>query len=202
MTKKIVLAICGASGSVYGIRLLKYLLEMPVSIYLVVSKTGSAVMEHETGLKGVAEAENFKRYLEKIGTSFHEKANLTIYDHDNLFAPIASGSFIHEGMVIAPCSMKTLGAIASGISDNLIHRSADVCLKEKRRLILLARETPLSAIHLKNMYRATISGATIMPPCPGFYLHPKTVDDLIDSVVTRILDHLKLNCTTNKRWGM
>jgi 4-hydroxy-3-polyprenylbenzoate decarboxylase len=104
-------------------------------------------------------------------------------------------------MVIAPCSMNTLAAISSGITDNLIHRAADVCLKERRPLILLARETPLSLIHLKNMTRAAKAGAVIMPPSPGFYTRPETIDDLVDSIVARVLDHLRLNNELSPRWG-
>jgi len=104
-------------------------------------------------------------------------------------------------MVIAPCSMSTLAAISSGITDNLIHRAADVCLKEKRPLILLPRETPLSLIHLKNMTRAAEAGAVILPPSPGFYTRPKTIDDLVDSVVARVMDHLGLDQTLSPRWG-
>ncbi len=135
MNKKIIVAICGASGSIYGIRLLKALLNKPVNIYLIISNAGYKVLEHETGYKG----ESFSSFLKDKGVVIHNDAGLNIYKHDDFFAPPASGSFKNNGMVIAPCSMKTLGAIASGIADNLIHRAADVNLKEKRPLILLPK---------------------------------------------------------------
>ncbi len=197
MSKKIVVAICGASGSIYGIRLLEALLKNPVNIYLIISTAGYKVLEHETGYSG----ESFSSFLKDKGVVIHKDAVLNIYDQDNFFAPPASGSFRHDGMVIAPCSMKTLGAVASGIADNLIHRAADVSLKEKRPLILLPRETPLGIIHLKNMYMAAKAGATIMPPSPSFYFNPKTISDLVDSVIARVLDHLNIKHDLSKEWG-
>jgi 4-hydroxy-3-polyprenylbenzoate decarboxylase len=196
MNKKIIVAICGASGSIYGIRLLKALLNKPVNIYLIISNAGYKVLEHETGYKG----ESFSSFLKDKGVVIHNDADLNIYEQDDFFAPPASGSFRNDGMVIAPCSMKTLGAIASGIADNLIHRAADVNLKEKRPLILLPRETPLNVIHLKNMYMAAKAGATIMPPSPSFYFNPKTISDLVDTVIARVLDHLKIEHDLVKEW--
>jgi len=195
--KNIIVAICGASGSLYGIRLLKALLQQPINVRLIISHAGKQVLGHETGYAGQA----FEEFLKETGIIFHHDADLKIYDQNNFFAPFASGSFQHDGMVIAPCSMKTLGAINAGIADNLIHRAADVCLKEKRPLILLTRETPLSIIHLKNMYEAALAGATIMPPVPGFYFKPETIADIIDSTVARVLDHLKIEHNLIKRWG-
>lgn len=197
MSKKIVVAICGASGSIYGIRLLKALLSRPVEIYLIISKAGLKVLERETGYRN----EPFSSFLKEQGIIFHESSGLNIYDQDDFFAPPASGSFRHDGMVIAPCSMKTLGAVASGIADNLIHRAADVSLKERRPLILLPRETPLSIIHLKNMHRAAMAGAVIMPPSPSFYFNPKTISDLVDTVTARILNHLNIEHDLSKEWG-
>jgi 4-hydroxy-3-polyprenylbenzoate decarboxylase len=198
VNKKIVVAICGASGSLYGIRLLKALLNKPVNVYLIISGAGRMVIQHETEYKGGS----FESFLKDEGVVFHEKALFQTLDEKDLFAPPASGSFRYDGMVIAPCSMKTLGAIVSGIADNLINRAADVCLKEKRPLILLPRETPLSAIHLKNMYKAAISGAVIMPPSPSFYSKPKTIDELVDTVIARVLDHLKIEHDLMKEWGI
>ena len=197
VNKKIVVAICGASGSLYGIRLLNALLKNPVEIYLIISSAGYKVLEHETGYSG----ESFSSFLKDKGVIFNKKAQLYTYNQDNLFAPPASGSFRNDGMVIVPCSMKTLGAIAAGIADNLIHRAADVNLKEKRPLILLPRETPLNIIHLKNMYVAAKTGATIMPPSPSFYSNPENIFDLVDSVIARVLDHLKIEHDLIKQWG-
>jgi len=190
-------AICGASGSIYGIRLLKALLNKPVNIYLIISNAGYKVLGHETGYSG----ESFSSFLKDKGVVIHNDADLNIYEQDDFFAPPASGSFKNDGMVIAPCSMKTLAAIASGVADNLIHRAADVSLKEKRPLILLPRETPLSIIHLKNMYMAAKAGATIMPPSPSFYCNPKTISELVDTVIARALDHLKIENDLVKEWG-
>lgn len=197
MNKKIIVAICGASGSIYGIRLLKALLNKPVNIYLIISNAGYKVLDHETGYSG----ESFSSFLKDKGVVIHNDADLNIYEQDDFFAPPASGSFKNDGMVIAPCSMKTLAAIASGVADNLIHRAADVSLKEKRPLILLPRETPLSIIHLKNMYMAAKAGATIMPPSPSFYSNPKNISDLVDTVIARVLDHLKIEHDIVKQWG-
>jgi 4-hydroxy-3-polyprenylbenzoate decarboxylase len=194
---EIVVAVTGASGSIYGIRLLSALMSRPITVHLIVSRDGRQVMAHETDFKG----ENMLGYLEHSGSSIHPLAKLKQWEPENLFAPPASGSFRHTGMAVCPCSMKTLGAIASGISDTLIHRAADVCLKEKRPLILLTREMPLSLIHLENMTRAARAGATLFPASPGFYLKPATISDLIDSVVWRILDHLHLAPDNAKRWG-
>ena len=197
INKKIIVAICGASGSIYGIRLLKALLNKPVNVYLIISNAGLEILKYENGYSG----KDLTSFLKDKGVVIHKDAGLNIYEQDDLFAPPASGSFRHDGMVIAPCSMKTLAAIASGIADNLIHRAADVNLKEKRPLILLPRETPLSIIHLKNMYVAAKAGATIMPPSPSFYSNPKNISDLVDTVIARVLDHLKIEQDLVKEWG-
>lgn len=197
MNKKIIVAICGASGSIYGIRLLKALLSKPVNIYLIISNAGLEILKYENGYSG----KDFTSFLKNKGIVIHKDAGLNIYEQNDLFAPPASGSFRHDGMVIAPCSMKTLAAIASGMADNLIHRAADVSLKEKRPLILLPRETPLSIIHIKNMHKAAMSGATIMPPSPSFYCNPKTISDLVDTVIARVLDHLKIKQNIVRQWG-
>jgi len=197
MKKKFIVAITGASGSTYGLHLISTLMKFPVELFVMMSGSGRQVAVHETDYTSGPIAE----YLEHTGVSFHEQASLNEIDSSDFFAPIASGSFQHQGMVIAPCSMSTLAAISSGITDNLIHRAADVCLKEKRPLILLPRETPLSLIHLKNMTRAARAGATIMPPSPGFYARPQTIDDLVNSIVSRVLDHLNLENDLASRWG-
>jgi len=195
--KKIIVAITGASGGIYGIRLARALLALPVEVYLVVSSSGRQVMMHETGY----ESGMLETFLRASGAIFHEQAKLIEIPPDDFSAPIASGSFRQDGMVIAPCSMNTLAAIANGITDNLIHRAADVCLKERRPLILLPRETPLSLVHLKNMVRAAQAGAMILPPSPGFYHRPQTINDLVDGIVARALDHLGLAHDLSPRWG-
>ena len=197
LEKKLIIAICGASGAIYGIRLLKALLERPVSVMLIISKSGEEVLKHETDYNG----NEFKSFLKKEGVEFHPAAKVLCYHPNDLFAPPASGSFRHDGMIIAPCSMKTLAAISSGIADNLIHRAADVCLKEKRPLILIPRETPLNLIHLKNMVRTAKAGATIMPPSPSFYFKPKTINELVDTVIARVLDHIGIQQSIVKQWG-
>jgi 4-hydroxy-3-polyprenylbenzoate decarboxylase len=197
LNKKIVVALCGASGMIYAIRLLRALLEKPLSVHLIISEAGREVLKHETDYT----SGSFSAFLKDQAVQFHENARLIEHDPKNLFAAPASGSFRHAGMVIAPCSMKTLGAIAGGIADSLVNRAADVSLKEKRPLILLVRETPLSVIHLKNMHTAALSGATIMPASPGFYAHPRTLFDLVDSVVARILDHLSIEQDLMGQWG-
>ena len=191
--KKVVTAICGASGAVYGIRLLKALLERPIEVLLSVSRAGQQVLRHETDYPGGS----LESFLTDQGVNFHSEARLISYDPDDLFAPPASGSFRHDGMIIAPCSMKTLGAIAAGLADDLILRAADVTLKERRPLVLLTRETPLSLIHLENMARA----ATIMPPCPGFYNRPQTVLEIVDATIARTLDQLNIDNDLIRRWG-
>ncbi len=197
MNKRIIVAICGASGSIYGIQLLKALLSKPVNIYLIISNAGMEILKYENSYSG----KDLTSFLKDKGGVIHKNAVLNIYEQDDFFAPPASGSFRHDGMVIAPCSMKTLAAIASGMADNLIHRAADVSLKEKRPLILLPRETPLSVIHIKNMHKAAMSGATIMPPSPSFYFNPKTISDLVDTVIARVLDHLKIEHDLFREWG-
>jgi 4-hydroxy-3-polyprenylbenzoate decarboxylase len=195
--KKIVVAICGASGSVYGIRLVEELMKTPVELHLVVSDAGRMVMAHETEYSGGS----FLSFLAKRNFAPHERALLKEYGKDDLFAPPASGSFRHDGMVVAPCSMNTLGSISSGIADDLVRRSADVALKEKRTLVLLTRETPLSAIHLENMLLLARAGAVVMPACPGFYHCPASVEQLVDTVIARVLDHLDIAHRLVKPWG-
>ena len=195
--QKFIIAITGASGSIYGLRLISALMTLPVRLYVLVSESGRQVMAHETDFNSGL----FADYLKQNDIVFHDMSELMEIDPSDSFASIASGSFQHDGMVILPCSMNTLAAISTGVTNNLIHRAADVCLKEKRPLILLPRETPLSLIHLKNMTRAAEAGATIMPPSPGFYTRPETKEDLADTIVARVLDHLGIEHELAKRWG-
>lgn len=195
--KTFVVGISGASGSIYGIRLLKALLENPCRIFLIISKSGSDVLKHEFGF----ERENVPDYIDKMGINKNESAELILCDNDNYFMAPASGSFRHDGMIISPCSMKTLGSIANGMCDNLLTRSADVTLKEKRPLILVPRESPLNLMHIRNMETALLAGATIMPPMMPFYQKTDSVDSLIDTFIGRILDHLRIKHCFYEEWG-
>ncbi len=194
---RLIVGICGASGALYGATLLKELLRHPVTVHAVLSTDGRKVMGHE--LKFKSDLPAFLR--QTFAFTPHRQARLLEHPVDSFFTPPASGSFRHDGMVIAPCSVKTLAAIAAGVADNLITRAADICLKERRPLILVPRETPLSRIHLQNMLRLTEAGATILPPAPAFYFHPQTVQEMVDFVVARILDQLNLSHTLVKEWG-
>lgn len=181
--KQVIVAITGASGAPYA-RLLLHTLAPAVNIHLVASQAGRTVYELEIG----------QPLLEDL------PPGVSVYHETDFTAPFASGSFHAEGMVITPCSMGTLGAIAHGISQNLIHRAADVCLKEGRRLVVVPRETPLNAIHLENMLRLARAGAVILPAMPGFYHQPRVVDDLVRFVVARIIERLHLPQTLVPPW--
>lgn len=183
--RRIIVAISGASGAVYGVRLLQVLRDTPgVESHLVVSGAGWRNVQQEHGLQRVD--------IEALAHHVHDIANIG--------ASIASGSFQCSGMVVAPCSMRTLAAIAHGLSDNLITRAADVLLKERRRLVLMVRESPLSLIHLRNMVSATEAGAIVCPPMPAFYLRPQSVDEIVDFSVGRALDLLDVPHTLAARW--
>lgn len=182
---KIAVAITGASGVQYGIRLLQVLTKLNVEIHLVITTAGKELIDIETN------------YSSDVVTSLGTRT----YDEMDFTAPIASGSYVTDGMAIVPCSMKTLGSIANGISGSLVTRAAEVCLKEGRTLILVPRETPLTPIHLRNMVRVSESGATILPACPPFYTRPTTIEALIDTIVARILDRLELKHSISSRWG-
>jgi 4-hydroxy-3-polyprenylbenzoate decarboxylase len=197
MKKKYIVAVCGASGVIYGVTLIKELLLRPCQVHVVVSPDGKNIMAHELGYTGDLAG----HIQERFNITPHQDSELSAYDAGSFFAPAASGSFKHDGMAVVPCSMKTLAAIASGFADNLINRSADVCLKENRPLILVPRETPLNRIHLKNMLRASKAGAIIIPPSPGFYAKPRTIQDMVDFVVARILDHLHIKQHLVAEWG-
>lgn len=192
-----VVAISGASGSIYGIRLIKALLETENRVMVILSSAGVQVLSHEMGYE---KTDGFNAFLISCGVRISDRSLLEVFSEDDIASAPASGSFVHSGMVVAPCSMKTLSAVAAGFADNLITRSADVCLKERRTLILVPRETPFNMIHLENMTRAHRAGAVILPPNPSFYMHPKTIEDLVDSVVARILDHLGTGTDLLPRW--
>jgi 4-hydroxy-3-polyprenylbenzoate decarboxylase len=195
----ITLAFTGASGLPYGLRLLECLLAARRRVYLLYSPAAQVVAKQELELtlpaQPAAAAEFFtQRYAAQPG-------QLLVFGREDWLAPVASGSNPADAMAICPCSMGTLGAIASGLADNLIERAADVMLKERRPLVLVPRETPLSAVHLENMLKLARAGAIIMPPAPGFYGRPATIDDLVDFIVARILDLLGVPNTMGPRWG-
>ncbi len=185
---KIVVGITGASGSIYAFRLLKYLVKSKdvEKIFLVASHVGERVFQYEMGFP----ISNLGKY-----------DRVKIFDVDDFFAPISSGSFKIDGMVVVPCSMSTLSSIASGVNLNLIHRSAEVSLKEGRKLLLVLREMPFNLIHVKNMEKIILSGGAILSASPSFYGKPSSIENLVDTVVIKILDFLKIENEIRGRWG-
>lgn len=184
LSGKIIVGITGATGTIFGVRLLQILEGTGVETHLVMSAWGARTLVHETPFT-----------VEEV-----QQMASRCYAGGDLGAAISSGSFLTDGMIIAPCSMKTLGAIANGVSDNLIQRAADVVLKERRRLVLMVRESPLSEIHLENMLRLSRMGVCILPPVPAFYNHPQTIDDIINHTVQRALDQLGFHIDAVSRW--
>lgn len=191
-------AITGASGAIFGLELVSQLLNHGKAVHLLISDCGRQVLNYELGLKWPDEP---AALLQAARTYFEAGDELTYSAPDNFFSAAASGSSGHAALVICPCSMGTLGRIANGVSHNLIERAADVALKEKQPLILAARETPLSAIHLENMLKLSRAGADIVPPMPAFYNHPQSIDDLVRHFVGRILDRLGIDNDLVHRWG-
>lgn len=199
MTKTITLAMTGASGAQYGLRLLQQLLAANRRVYLLLSSAAQVVIKRETDLCLPEGFESQQRWFDE---QFHATpGQLQMFARDDWFAPVASGSAAVDAMVVCPASGGTLSALASGASNNLIERAGDVVLKERRQLILVPREAPYSQIHLENMLKLTQMGATILPASPGFYQYPKTIDDLVDFVVARILDQLAVPQTLLPSWG-
>lgn len=193
----IVVAITGASGVIYGQRLLEVLLDAEVDVHLTISDSAKVVARHELGLE--LDLEDFR--IEQLLPRSMHRPKLTYHHYRDFMTPIASGSFRTRGMVVCPCSGGTLSGIATAASRNLIQRAADVHLKERRPLILVPREAPLSLIQIDNMRTACATGATILPASPGFYQSTESVDDLVDFVVARILDHFDVEHQLVKRWG-
>lgn len=186
MLKHLIVGVTGASGVIYAVNLLEKLHEMPgIVVHLVMSEWAAHNIELETG-----------RALTDI-TSLADHC----YRLDDLGAAISSGSFLHDGMIVVPASMKTVAAIAAGYSENLIHRAADVTIKEHRRLVLVPRETPLSGIHLRNLLELARLGAIVMPPVPAFYNHPQTIADLVAQQISRMLDALHIPNEFDRRWN-
>lgn len=197
--KEITLAFTGASGAPYGIRLLECLIAADYHVHLLISSAARVVLATEHDLKLPANPENAKALL--VEALNCNPDNLTVSGKDDWFSPVASGSAAPKQMIVCPCSAGSLAAIAHGISDNLIERAADVVLKERGQLLLVVRETPFSTLHLENMHRLSKMGVTIMPAAPGFYHQPKSIDDLVDFMVARILDHLGIEQGLVPRWG-
>ena len=197
--KRLTLAFTGASGLPYGLRLLECLIGAGVSVDLVYSTAAQLVARQECDLMLPAQPREATRLLAERYNA--RDGQLIVHGREDWLAPMASGSNPGDGMAICPCTMGTLGALANGLADNLIERAADVMLKERRPLVLVPRETPLSAIHLENMLKLARAGAVILPPAPGFYTRPQTLEDIIDFIVARVLDHLAVPHALVARWG-
>ncbi len=197
--RSITLAITGASGAQYGLRLLQCLLAANCKVYLMLSSAAEVVIRTETDLDLPADFEQQQDFLNEIFSADEEQ--LQLLAKDDWFSPVASGSSSPSSMVVCPASGGTLSAIAHGASNNLIERAADVALKERRQLILVPREAPYSQIHLENMLKLTQMGAVIIPASPGFYMQPQTINELIDFIVARILDQLGVEQELMPRWG-
>ena len=182
---KVIVGMTGATGAIYGVRLLERLRDAGVETHLVVSRWGARTLLHETPFS--------REQVESLAGA--------VYKPGDMGATISSGSFHTDGMIIAPCSAKTLAAVAHGFGENLIHRAADVVLKERRKLVLVVREAPLSDIHLENMLTLSRMGAVILPPMPAFYNHPRTIDEMVDHTVSRVLDQFGLQVDGVARWS-
>jgi 4-hydroxy-3-polyprenylbenzoate decarboxylase len=199
MKRHLAVAITGASGAIYALRLIEELLAADCRLSLLVSSSGFTVLKEETGLDWSGDLATVNRLSREYFKVAAEE--LTYYDERDFFSPLASGSAAPEALIVAPCSMGTLGRIAAGLSGNLLERAADVMLKEGKPLLLLPRETPLSAIHLENMLKLARLGVRIIPAMPGFYGQPQTMDDLVNFVVGKLLDQLGVAHSLFKRWG-
>ena len=199
-SRRVALAITGASGVQYALRLLGCLLEAGCHVYLLVSKPGQVVIGMDTDLKVPGRSADMQRFFAERHAG--SPGTLEVLGMDQWTAPVASGSGAPDAMVICPCTTGTLAAVASGQCGSLLERAADVVLKERRRLVVMPREMPFSEIHLENMLRLARMGAVIMPPNPGFYNRPETIEDLVDFVVARVLDHLDLPQDLVPRWAL
>lgn len=192
--KKLIVAITGASGVIYAKRLLEILSQRNFEIHLTISEAGAIIIQNELDIEI-----NLTDIKLEFLIGFPTK-NITYHHFSDITAAISSGSYRTEGMAIVPCSMNTLGAIAAGISNNLIHRAADVCIKENRKLVLVPRETPLSSIHLENMLKLSKLDVCILPAMPGFYHKPHTIDEQVDFIVCKILDQFGIENNIIRRW--
>lgn len=199
MIATVTVALTGASGMPYGLRLVESLIRAKARVYLLYSQAAHVVAKQEMGIVLPPRAADAERLFAERYSAAPEQ--LRVFGREDWFAPVASGSSPPDAMVICPCTMGTLAAVAAGLSDSLIERAADVTLKEGRKLILVPRETPFSALHLENMLRLSRAGAVILPANPGFYHKPRRVEDLVDFIVARILDHLGVKHDLVERWG-
>lgn len=195
----ITLAITGASGAPYALRLLQCLVAAQRDVYVLISKAAQVVLATETTLKLPGTQQKMQAHLTAVFNA--KEGQIKVFGREQWFAPVASGSGRNGPMVVCPCSTGTLSAIATGASNNLVERAADVAIKERRELILVPRETPFSPIHLENMLKLANMGVTIMPASPGFYHNPKSVDDVVDFMVARILSHLQIEQSLVPFWG-
>nr|WP_216628469.1 flavin prenyltransferase UbiX [Pseudoalteromonas caenipelagi] len=193
------MAFSGASGAPYGLRLLEVLVAMNYQVFVLISSAARVVLDTESNIKLSG---NEQKATEQLSELFNaQPEQIQVFGKDNWFSPVASGSAAPKKMVVCPCSAGSVSAIAMGASDNLLERAADVVIKERGQLILVPRETPFSSIHLENMLKLSQLGVTIMPAAPGFYHQPQSINDLVDFMVARILDHLHIEHTLTKRWG-
>jgi 4-hydroxy-3-polyprenylbenzoate decarboxylase len=202
MSAPIILGITGASGAIYAVRLLDVLRDAGRDVHLTISTSGRDVIQHELKLDiDLDQFDPSRLRLSDKDSGSDRRGKLHYYRYNDFMAPMASGSFITAGMVICPCSGTTLSAVAAGAAGNLIQRAAEVHLKERRKLILVPRETPLSLAHIDNMRRVTEAGAVVLPASPGWYYDVRSPNDLVDFVVARICDQLGVEHTLSKRWG-
>ncbi len=197
--KRVTVAITGASGVQYGLRLIECLVKADAQVFVMVSKAAQVVIATETDLKLPAQAASMAQFLTTLYQA--KEGQIKVFGKEDWMSPVASGSGAPSSMVVCPCSAGALSAIAIGASNNLIERAADVVLKERRQLILVPRESPFSAIHLENMLKLTHMGVTIMPASPGFYHKPQSVLDMVDFMVARVLDHLGIEQNMIEKWG-
>jgi 4-hydroxy-3-polyprenylbenzoate decarboxylase len=198
--RNIIISISGASGVIYATRLLLALKDSNLTVHLVISKVAYSILVDEVDWH--AKTETYADYIKRYYKIDNCNLKYTIHSPENMYASIASGSFPTLGMIVCPCSMKTLAGISNGLSQNLIERAADVTLKERRRLVLVTRETPLSKIHLKNMLAATDAGAIILPASPAFYLGQNSMNDMVDFIVGRVLNLFEIKHTLYKPWSV
>ena len=197
--KTVIVAFTGASGVQYGLRLLALLVKSDINIILLISKAGLMVLASETDLEMPSQPKKIAEFFMQLYKA--KEGQITAYGREDWMAPIASGGGRCKTMIVCPCTTGCLAAIALGTSDNLLERAADVIIKEKGKLILVVREMPLSAIHLEHMLSLSKLGVTIMPACPGFYFKPKTLEDIVDFVVARVLDQIDVKHELLPRWG-